>query len=439
MALHILWQNAAKTTTLLDIPRSIVAAQGFNRPDDYGLLSAQPREMPYPSSEPKTAAARAKLAGNTVDEGLHAEYRELLTQALHEVRQHHSGEWCLPRSFVEEAGPRKKKRKLEEAEDLSGTESHAADSALGPAAQQRLPDYFLSSIARADVESFEVQLSLADGSPIESTPHTIFGAPARFQANDSDKFANLSLSKTDETESFDFHIPPRSSFYLGDCAASRDFRKAIRGQSEQQGRRPVFDFILLDPPWPNRSIKRTHKTAGATYSTILSGEDLGDMIFDMQLDTLMAEDALVGIWITNKQAVRELVLGRGGLFECWDVELAEEWIWLKTTAYGEPTSVLDALWKKPYEVLLLGRKRKKDLDESQPGPAVKCRVIIGVPDLHSRKPCLKSLIEPMMPKDRPYAALEIFARLLVAGWCSWGEECIKFNWEGYWRKREGPG
>ena len=231
-------------------------------------------------------------------------------------------------------------------------------------------------------------------------------------------------------------MPPKSSFYLGDCTASSQFRKAIRKHAEQHSTRPSFDFILLDPPWPNRSIKRTHKTAGATYNTIPSLEDLGDMTMDMQLETLMAEDALVAVWITNKQAARDLVCGLGGLFECWGVELIEEWIWLKTTISGQPTSVLDALWKKPYEVLVLGRKRGHDGDDDQPKPSVTRRVIIGVPDLHSRKPCLKGLMEPMMPNPEDYRALEIFARHLVAGWCSWGDECIKFNWEGYWRKHD---
>lgn len=150
----------------------------------------------------------------------------------------------------------------------------------------------------------------------------------------------------------------------------------------------------------------------------------------------------MGVWITNKPAVRELVLGEDGLFAHWGVEIAEEWIWLKTTIYGEPVTPLDALWRKPYEVLLLGRKRRKVIAEGtdpvpgfgKEGARPKRRVIIAVPDLHSRKPCLKELIEPLMPDPSNYRALEVFARHLVAGWWSWGDECIKFNWEACWRE-----
>lgn len=438
MTSHILWQNAAKTTTLLDIPQSIVEAQGFNSPGDYYLLSSQSRDEPYPSNEPKTAKGKAKLAGNSVDNGLDAEYRVLLIQALQEVRQHHAGKWCLPRYFVTQVEPQKnKKRKLNEAADLSCEEPHAADAVSGPTAEERLPEYFLSKLARADPESYEIRLGLEHDSATASITHTSGKTQTRFHANDSDNSATLTMSTGESDGSFSFRIPPKSSFYLGDCAESHDFRQAIRRHSDKRGRRPAFDFILLDPPWPNRSVKRTHKTAGATYNTISSIDDLGDMIFDMQLDALMAEEALVGIWITNRQAARELVLGQSGLFECWDVELSEEWLWLKTTTSGEPTTVLDALWKKPYEVLLLGRKRRVDANESRPDTAIKRRVIIGVPDLHSRKPCLRSLVASIMAKKEKYEALEVFARHLVSGWCSWGDECIKFNWKGYWRKREG--
>lgn len=114
-------------------------------------------------------------------------------------------------------------------------------------------------------------------------------------------------------------------------------------------------------------------------------------------------------------------------FEEWNVRLCEEWIWAKVTTEGECVSELDGVWRKPYEVLLLGMRD----DESGDGVVeekVKRRVIVGVPDLHSRKPCLKTLLEPLLPQG--YRALEIFARNLTQGWCAWGNEVLKFNWEG---------
>jgi N6-adenosine-specific RNA methylase IME4 len=164
--------------------------------------------------------------------------------------------------------------------------------------------------------------------------------------------------------------------------------------------------------------------------------EMRELLFDTKIELLMADNCLLGIWITNKPAVRDLVLGDEGLFACWAIELVEEWVWLKTTLHGEPVSPLEALWRKPYEVLLLGRKRPPNRQNAFTED-VKKRVIIAVPDLHSRKPCLKELIEPLMLDPKEYSALEVFARHLVTGWWSWGNENIKFNWTGYWHEEDG--
>jgi N6-adenosine-specific RNA methylase IME4 len=161
------------------------------------------------------------------------------------------------------------------------------------------------------------------------------------------------------------------------------------------------------------------------------------LLLNTHLEILTEDQCLVGIWITNKPSIRDLVVGENGIFDCWGIEFVEEWIWLKTTVHGEPVTPLDGIWRKPYEMLLLGRRRQKNKhrpDDRTPSLDIKRRVILGVPDLHSRKPCLKILIEPMMVKPTDYRALEVFARHLVAGWWSWGDECIKFNWDSYWRK-----
>jgi len=66
---------------------------------------------------------------------------------------------------------------------------------------------------------------------------------------------------------------------------------------------------------------------------------------------------------------------------------------------------------------------------------VKRRVLVGVPDLHSRKPNLKSIFEQVMKKEK-YEALEVFARNLTAGWWGWGDEVLKFQSEEYWIEGE---
>jgi N6-adenosine-specific RNA methylase IME4 len=124
-----------------------------------------------------------------------------------------------------------------------------------------------------------------------------------------------------------------------------------------------------------------------------------------------------------------MVLGERGLFEEWGVQLVEEWIWLKVTSTGEPISELSSMWRKPYEILLVGRRTI-----SRNGD-VKRRVLVGVPDLHSRKPNLKSIFEQVMKKEK-YEALEVFARNLTVGWWGWGDEVLKFQSEEYWIEGE---
>ncbi|TKA83635.1 hypothetical protein B0A55_00475 [Friedmanniomyces simplex] len=256
-------------------------------------------------------------------------------------------------------------------------------------------------------------------------------------ANTNDESVVVSVSDHRITCAEHYRVPAGSSFCLGDCNRAQGFRAALREQSEQQDTPRTFDFILLDPPWPNRSVKRTHKTAGSTYSVEANLRDIEDLLLGMDLDMLMADECLVGVWITNKQAVRDLVLDEGGLFDSLGVQLVEEWIWLKTTVHGEPVTPLDALWRKPYEVLLLGRKRSIDRTHiANDATDVRRRTLIGVPDLHSRKPCLKALIGPLLPSRETYRALEVFARYLVAGCWSWGDECIKFNSEEHWKKSD---
>ena len=62
------------------------------------------------------------------------------------------------------------------------------------------------------------------------------------------------------------------------------------------------------------------------------------------------------------------------------------------------------------------------------------RFLVSVPGYHSQKPCLKEFIEPLLVDHTHYQALEIFARNLTAGWCSWGNEVLKYNWEARWTK-----
>ncbi|KAK3678149.1 hypothetical protein LTR78_002245 [Recurvomyces mirabilis] len=422
MTSSILWQNIAKTITLIDIPQSIAAAQGaVQNPCHDELLSTNAVETPFTTNEPKTAAKIAKLTAASGDHELHERYAAILRDGLAVVKTAHERDWCLPRTFVVTSTGKRKREETDTPtvlDELVATESSSEDITVtatiadGP----EYTDNYCRLAHRANQDDVSsLSASLDD----------------KLVYNREMNQATIRMRTTSETGNI-YRVPPRSSFYLGDCHSGRDFRIAIRAQAEHEDSCKDFDFILLDPPWPNRSVRRTHKTPGSTYSIAPNLNEVEDLLFGMDLDMLMADDCLVGLWITNKPAAREMVLGEGGLFASWGVQLCEEWVWLKTTIHGEPITPIEATWRKPYEVLLLGRKRCIDAAGILP---VQTKIIVGVPDLHSRKPCLRELMEPLVPNKENYRALEVFARYLVAGWCSWGNECIKFNSTEHWKSR----
>lgn len=402
----ILWQNEDQTVTLFDIPRSISAAQGTTEnPCNATLLSSRALQSPFPTNEPRTSAAKSRLQGNAVNEQLNDEYHNLAQQALEAARANHNGSWCLERPFladVEESRPSKKRRLDADGEIAPKNETCPTIPSKtvqpSPNIETGCPD---CDILDSNFFSNCTESPISRGIPDPHNPSKQTGTP--------------------------FRMPPNSSCYLGPCEDTRAFHTNIRNHAQAHDTPRHFDFILLDPPWPNRSVKRTHKTPGTSYSTPATLQALRRLILNTDLEMLMAENGLVGIWITNKPAIRDLV---DEIFAAWLLELEEEWIWLKTTEKGEPVMPLDSLWRKPYEVLLLARRRRTSF-AAEP-KSTRRRVVVGVPDLHSRKPCLKELLEPLLPGE--YRALEVFARYLVSGWCSWGNECVKFNGVDNWRQ-----
>ena len=112
----------------------------------------------------------------------------------------------------------------------------------------------------------------------------------------------------------------------------------------------------------------------------------------------------------------------------------EEWVWVKVVRKGEPICGIDSVWRKPYEILLVGQKKG---DEGSKAGDVKRRVLVSVPDLHSRKPNLKTLFENLIG-TKEYLGLEIFARNLTSGWWSWGNEVLKFQTQEHWIDQTPP-
>ncbi|KAK0751125.1 MT-A70-domain-containing protein [Schizothecium vesticola] len=209
-------------------------------------------------------------------------------------------------------------------------------------------------------------------------------------------------------------IPEASNHLNGTIDSQRD---AFLTQAPAQ-----FDVIVLDPPWPNRSAKRKR----GNYHPVRDFDTIKDLLAQIPIASRLSPDGLVAVWITNSSHPADLLTSpKGGIFSQWDVELVGEWTWLKVTAHGEPIVSLDATYRRPWERLLIARKRG-----GLARGALEPKVIIAVPEVHSRKPSLRRLFDEILPAG--YQALEIFARNLTAGWWSWGNEVLLFQHAQYW-------
>lgn len=183
---------------------------------------------------------------------------------------------------------------------------------------------------------------------------------------------------------------------------------------------PMFDLIVLDPPWPNRSARRTNK-----YVTAANQLETRQLLSLIPIASRLAPEGLVAVWVTNSSSVLDLLTSRSGLFASWGLELTAEWTWVKITSAGEPIYDVNSQWRKPWEKLLIAKRAG-----SRKTPALHSKVVFAVPDLHSRKPNLRGLFQEVLGQD--YKALEVFARNLTASWWAWGNEVLCFQEMQHW-------
>ncbi|KAI4890507.1 hypothetical protein NFI96_011444 [Prochilodus magdalenae] len=207
-----------------------------------------------------------------------------------------------------------------------------------------------------------------------------------------------------------YFLPPRSRFLLSDFTR---LQPVINSEEK-------FDLIVLDPPWENKSVKRSNR-----YSFLPSTR-----LKQLPVPAVSAAGCVVVTWVTNRS--RHLRFVKEELYPHWGVKLLAEWLWVKVTRGGEFVFPLDSPHKKPYEVLLLGRICAKADSATRPE---ECeipdhRLLISIPSaLHSQKPSLSAVLRPYIKQNA--RCLEMFARSLQPGWTSWGNEVIKFQHHSY--------
>lgn len=190
----------------------------------------------------------------------------------------------------------------------------------------------------------------------------------------------------------------------------------------------AFRLIVLDPPWPNRSVRRrTDK-----YATVANLSEMQHLLLSIPVSSHLAPDGLVAMWITNKPSILDFLTAPvTGLFAQWGLELVTEWTWLKITSAGEPLFSMESKWRKPWEKLLIARRIGAKTHNTTTA-VLKPKVIMAVPDVHSRKPNLRGLFAEVFREEHGYPALEVFARNLTSGWWSWGNEVLIFQGQQHW-------
>ncbi|NXU42060.1 METL4 protein, partial [Drymodes brunneopygia] len=207
-------------------------------------------------------------------------------------------------------------------------------------------------------------------------------------------------------------VPPKSSFLLSDISRLQPLLNYKK----------KYDVIVIDPPWENKSVKRSNR-----YSHLSPWQ-----IKQIPIPALAAPNCLVVTWVTNRQ--KHLRFVKDELYPHWSVETLAEWHWVKITTTGEFVLPLDSLHKKPYEVLVLGRVQgdvKEGLRKSEGVlPIPEHQLIVSIPcSLHSHKPPLAAVLAEFIKPD--VECLELFARNLQPGWTSWGNEVLKFQHTDY--------
>ncbi|KAL6041027.1 hypothetical protein STEG23_019167 [Scotinomys teguina] len=213
-------------------------------------------------------------------------------------------------------------------------------------------------------------------------------------------------------------LPPKSSFLLSDISCMQPLLNCGK----------TFDVIVIDPPWQNKSVKRSNR-----YSCLSLQQ-----IKQMPLPKLAAADCLIVTWVTNRQ--KHLRFVKEELYPSWSVEVVAEWYWVKITHSGEFVFPLDSPHKKPYECLVLGRVREKAAlalknTDVQVPPVPDQKLVVSVPCiLHSHKPPLAEVLKDYIKPGGQ--CLELFARNLQPGWMSWGNEVLKFQHVDYFTALE---
>ncbi|KAG5954297.1 hypothetical protein E4U58_000112 [Claviceps cyperi] len=386
----VLFQSDDATTVLLDIPRSLEEAQVLpgERPRRR-IYSTSPRRESFPTPDPTSPRRRRH--------GSRSSFARCGAAAHHGPAQSPAAQIA----------------------DLMTTAS--VEAALRVLVESyRGPFYFprLSSASSPGAERQKKKQSGGEGgqnSPVDRGK----------QGNQEDSGNEVDHDGQGDRRD---HESPTSTIAVPEATFLHGSIQNLRSTFHR--RAPIFNLIVLDPPWPNRSARRR----SAAYTPARHLAEMRTLLTSIPVAEHLARDGLVAVWITNKASIPELLASPNGdsVFASWGVQLAAEWTWLKITADGKPLYDMASVWRKPWEKILIAKR----IGAPTP-PRLRSKVIVAAPDVHSRKPNLRGLLGQVLGDgdgrgEAQYCGLEVFARNLTAGWWSWGDEVLHFQERRYW-------
>ncbi|KAK5048894.1 hypothetical protein LTR84_005314 [Exophiala bonariae] len=397
MASSVLYHNADNSIVLIDIPASIETAQQ----SQLIIASTPALKTPYPSTEPQGDKRVMVLAGISArDQNYHCSVQNSIQESIAHIKtlfiDGQGGSWYRTRQY------------------LIRSDTNTGSSWIGARA---LPEKSQRSESKS---SLSVQANLVP--VILSTTELRNNFPSLHQMQDVVVHNPRShASRICLPDQGAFWIPPNATCIQSTLEAGLEgFMIGSKALSIPKSQ--AFELILMDPPWTNRSVRRS-----GSYQTAET-QMMDPFNSAVQIARChLVPHGIVAVWITNRSSIRNIVVET---FRAMGLGLFQESIWVKITAEGHPVTQLDGVWRRPYEVCLMFR-RGTNVDREPHR-----QILVAVPDVHSRKPNLKSLLEQHLPPR--YEALELFARSMTAGWWSWGDEVLKFQHESQWTEEPDP-
>jgi N6-adenosine-specific RNA methylase IME4 len=183
---------------------------------------------------------------------------------------------------------------------------------------------------------------------------------------------NLSYGIVTLIADHEFLIPPNCRFFN---------RKIEDIKSYLDGSREKFDFIVIDPPWKSRYIKRLKKTCKKQSYFMMCDDEISNI----PIENYIHSSSIVIIWCTNSQMHEEAITNR--FLARWNLKLISIWNWVKVDKCGNTYCDFDGS-KKPYEKIFIAshcNSNKSAIDDV----VVKDLFLICQPSsIHSHKPFL---------------------------------------------------